>query len=525
MDQLDVIEKREEHLWFVALLVLFLLAVGLFTLDYLGGAAPGRGPLASVMDNTITRSALLLVVLLICGYFQEKVVSLRRDNRELVRTLRANQEHLEKKSRQLVKWGELSHALITNFELQRLLDLIVTTAKEVTGADRASLLLLEDNQQELRVAAAAGIDHEELIGRKVKVGESIAGWVTAEGEPVLLSSTNPDPRLAGWMRRREEIPWAIAVPLRIQQRVAGTLNVSRGEGGQGFTQEDVRSLMLFADQGALAIERAELYRDSQAQLERLLNMLEELERTQAQLVQSEKLASIGLLAGGVAHEINNPLMVILGKVELAMMSEQLDPVTQADLDTIREETVRIAGIVRNLLQFSRESSNVSFELLDINQVMERTLALTEHQMGLDNIVVIRRLEEHLPQIRGNAGQLQQVFTNLIVNAGHAMPHGGTLTITTAEAGPGQVLIEFIDTGIGIAPENLGKIFDPFFTTKDEGHGTGLGLAVSYGIIQNHGGCIGVTSRLGEGACFTIQLPTTEAVPAAEVPPAKEALTV
>ena len=524
MDQLDAIEKREEQLWFIVLFVLFLLAVGLFGLDYLGGAS-GRGPLAMLMDNTITRSALLMVVLLICGYFQEKIVSLRRENRELIHTLRANQEHLERKTSQLVRWGELSHALITNFELQRLLDLIVATAKDVTGADRASLLLFEDNQQELRVAAAAGNGHDELVGHKVKVGESIAGWVATEGEPVLLSSANPDPRLAGWMKRRNEIPWAIAVPLRIQQRTAGTLNVSRDEAGQGFTQEDVRSLTLFADQAALAIERAELYRDSQAQLERLLNMLEELERTQAQLVQSEKLASIGLLAGGVAHEINNPLMVILGKVELALMTEQIDEVIRTDLETVRQETVRIAGIVRNLLAFSRDSSNVSFEPLMVNQVIERTLVLVQHQMELDNIYINKRFQEPLPKVRGNVGQLQQVFTNLIVNAGHAMRKGGTLTITTAEGGPGQVIIEFTDTGCGIAPENLGKIFDPFFTTKDEGHGTGLGLAVSYGIVQNHGGTIGVTSKLGEGSCFTIQLPTLAAEPEAAEQPAEEALTV
>lgn len=508
MNRLARIERREDHLWFVALLLVFFLAVALFVIDYVSPAQRPRS-LTQVFDNQVTRSALLVMVLLICGYFQERIWSLRRDNRELFETLESSRSALEKKNRQLVRWGELSHALIANCELQRLLELIVATALEVTGSERASVLLLDDNHEDLRVAAAAGPNSEEMVGRTVRVGESIAGWVATECEPLVLDSGSPDPRVAGWMNRRQEIPWAMSVPLRVQQRVVGTLNVSRVEEKTSFGQEDIRALSLFADQAALAMERAQLYRESQAQLERLLNMVEELERTQAQLVQSEKLASVGLLAGGIAHEINNPLTVILGRAEMMLLEEGIPDNLHGDLEIIRIETARIAEIVRNLLVFSRDSANIALEPLDVSEVIRRSLALVEHQFELDEIEIVKDLSPDLPHIRANRGQLEQVITNLFINAMQAMTEGGTLTVRTFCAGPSEVGVEVTDTGCGIPQDALGKIFEPFFTTKSEGQGTGLGLAVAYGIIQRHGGQIGVDSKEGEGAQFTITLPALD----------------
>jgi len=492
VNRLDRIERREDHLWFIALLMVFFLAVALFVIDYVSPHGERPRSLAQVFDNDVTRSALLVMVLLVCGYFQERIWSLRRDNRELFETLESNRRALEKKNRQLVRWGELSHALIANCELQRLLELIVATALEVTGSERASVLLLDDNHENLRVAAAAGPNSEEMVGQTVRVGESIAGWVAT-----------------GWMNRRREIPWAMSVPLRVQQRVVGTLNVSRVEQKTSFGQEDIRALSLFADQAALAIERAQLYRESQAQLERLLNMVEQLERTQAQLVQSEKLASVGLLAGGVAHEINNPLTVILGRAEMMLLEEGIPHKLHSDLEIIRSETARIAEIVRNLLVFSRDSANAAHEPLDISEVIRRSLVLLEHLFELDDVKVVKDLAPDLPQVRANRGQLEQVMTNLFINAMQAMTEGGTLTVRSFCAGPSEVGIEVTDTGRGIPQEALGKVFEPFFTTKAEGQGTGLGLVVAYGIIQRHGGQIGVDSKEGEGTQFTITLPALD----------------
>jgi two-component system NtrC family sensor kinase len=223
-------------------------------------------------------------------------------------------------------------------------------------------------------------------------------------------------------------------------------------------------------------------------------------------VHSEKLASLGVLAGGVAHEINNPLMVILGRTELMLMNQDLADVMKKDLETICNETQRIGNIVQNLLAFARKSRQEKIEPVQINDVLLRTLMLSEHQLTVGNVKVIKELDSSLPRIEANAGQLQQVFMNLLINAHHAMPEGGDLVVRTGQVPDERVFIEIGDTGSGIAEEDVNRIFDPFFTTKEEGKGTGLGLAVSRNIIEGHGGEIGVQSATGVGTTFRVILP-------------------
>jgi two-component system NtrC family sensor kinase len=189
-----------------------------------------------------------------------------------------------------------------------------------------------------------------------------------------------------------------------------------------------------------------------------------------------------------------------------------------NLETICNETERIARIVQNLLTFSRKSRQEKIERVKVNEVLQRTLMLSEHQLTVGNVKVMKELDANLPEIDANSGQLQQVFMNLIINAHHAMPDGGELTFRTGtipEVGAGLredrpsgdgIFIEIADTGAGIAPEHINRIFDPFFTTKEEGKGTGLGLAVSRNIIESHGGDIGVRSAVGLGTTFRVILP-------------------
>jgi two-component system NtrC family sensor kinase len=344
----------------------------------------------------------------------------------------------------------------------------------------------------------------------VRLGEGIAGRVALTGKPLLLRRGEGQPALRPLRRREDEISSAIAVPLRIEEHIVGALNVNESNRAAEFTEEDLRALTLFADQAALALEKAQLYRDSQRQLEKLLAVLDELSRTQAQLVHSEKLASMGVLAGGVAHEINNPLMVILGRTELTLMEEELPGELRRNLETIRVETERIGEIVQGLLTFSRKSRQEKIETVDLNEVLERTLLLSEHQLTLGNVQVVKELDPELAAIQVNPGQLQQVFMNLIINAHHAMPNGGQLTVRTGPVPQHRIFIEIEDTGCGIAESDLNRVFDPFFTTKEEGKGTGLGLSVSRNIIENHGGLIGVESTVGLGTLFRVVLP--------EVPP-------
>jgi PAS domain S-box-containing protein len=225
---------------------------------------------------------------------------------------------------------------------------------------------------------------------------------------------------------------------------------------------------------------------------------------EAQLQQSDKLSSIGLLAAGVAHEVNTPLAGISSYSQMLMQQiPENDPRRQL-LEKIHRQTSRASSIVNNLLNFSRVTE-ARYAPVDLNRVIDDTIQLLEAQLRNTEIEVVRSYAYELPPAFGDGPKLQQVLMNLILNARDAMPQGGRLEIST-EADEDSVVIEIRDTGLGIAPEHLAKIYDPFFTTKQIGKGTGLGLAVSYGIISDHGGHIAVESNLGEGTRFQITLP-------------------
>jgi len=223
-----------------------------------------------------------------------------------------------------------------------------------------------------------------------------------------------------------------------------------------------------------------------------------------QLVQTEKLTSLGLLAAGVAHEVNTPLAVISNYIQ--MLAKQLpenDPRHKLT-DKIVNQTFRASEIVNNLLSFSR-TGGAGFKEVNLNQVIEETLTLVAHPFRAANVQVVKNLEGDLPAVLGSTNRLQQVFLNLFLNAKDAMPSGGMLEVRSA-ANNGSVEIEVADTGMGIQRENLARVFDPFFTTKATGRGTGLGLSVSYGIIKEHAGKIEVRSTPGKGTSFRLEFP-------------------
>jgi PAS domain S-box-containing protein len=229
---------------------------------------------------------------------------------------------------------------------------------------------------------------------------------------------------------------------------------------------------------------------------------------ETQLAQADKLSSIGLLAAGVAHEINTPLAVISSYAQMLTKQlkgdERLGPV----LEKITQQSFRAAEIANGLLNFSR-TSTTEFRQTNLNQVIRDTLSLLEHQFKTAKVDVVLSLTEDLPSINGNPGKLQQVFLNLLLNAKEAMPNGGSLRVVTQVNGHVEALIT--DSGTGIAPEHMKRIYDPFFTTKTtpkpgDRRGTGLGLSVSYGIIQEHAGKIHVESEVGAGTTFHLEFP-------------------
>ncbi|MCK4384799.1 MAG: HAMP domain-containing protein [candidate division Zixibacteria bacterium] len=250
-------------------------------------------------------------------------------------------------------------------------------------------------------------------------------------------------------------------------------------------------------------------------------MIVDLKKSREQLLQQEKLACVGQLAAGVAHELNNPLSGILGYSQFALekiTQKPLKELTEEDISTysqylkdMEQQSKRCKAIIQSLLKFSRASIKEDFEPTDVNSILKEIFTFVKHQLEKHKVKLEEGLSPSLPLIIGNVSQLQQVFTNLILNAIQAMPDGGKLTVLTKVSEDKKTLeISFADTGEGISKENLSKIFEPFFTTKKVGQGTGLGLSVSYGIVKDHGGDIQVENTEGKGTTFTVVLPVRSA---------------
>jgi two-component system, NtrC family, sensor kinase len=236
----------------------------------------------------------------------------------------------------------------------------------------------------------------------------------------------------------------------------------------------------------------------------LLDDITQRVRLEDQLVQTEKLTSLGLLAAGVAHEVNTPLAVISNYIQMLAKQIPADDPRQKTIERIVKQTFRASEIVNNLLNFSRTGAAEPVEV-DLNSVLEETLTLVQHPFKTASISVVRNYAEPLPVVLGSTTRLQQVFLNLFMNARDAMPSGGMLEVRTG-AHNGSVEVEVVDTGAGIPAEHIHRIFDPFFTTKATGRGTGLGLSVSYGIIKEHAGKVDVRSTPGKGTSFRLEFP-------------------
>ena len=318
--------------------------------------------------------------------------------------------------------------------------------------------------------------------------------------------------LAGPQENREfieEHDINLFLPLKCGSELVGLLLLGPKASGRSFSTSEIELLKQVGASAAAAIEKALLYQEVRLQLE-------ELKETQAQLLQSGRLASVGTLAAGVAHEVNNPNFAIAGMTELLLASPESHLKTAEALQyvtIISEMSDRITRVVQDMLVYSRNEQTPA--LVDLNQVAESTLRLTAHRLDGRGIRVRRAYDPNLIAPRAVANQLQQALMNLVLNAVDAMEPGQTLTLSTGMAN-GRAWISCADTGKGISRENMDRIFDAFFTTKPAGKGTGLGLHITHKIVQDSGGEIEVQSQEGEGSTFTIYLPAADA-PATDFP--------
>lgn len=401
----------------------------------------------------------------------------------------------EQRQRELAETlREVAGVLNSCLDSQQVLVLILDQLRRVVTFDNASIMLVVENR--LEIAAHRGLPN----GRLRQFCPSIEDLphvreVLESQRPRIIPDVQTDP---GWIHDPEDQStrcW-MGVPLLVKGRVLGLLNLGHRHPGF-YTGREAQIAQAFADQAALAIANARLYADLQQRLD-------ELQRTQAQLVQSAKMAAVGELAAGVAHELNNPLTSILGFAELVSRNIKADDPIRGDLQVISDEARRARDIVRGLLDFSQQANAIQ-EKADVNKVMQETIALVRQQLKNHHVQLMEGYARDLPPVMLSVNRMKQVFLNLITNALHAMPDGGTLAVTT-ERVEGEVAIRIADTGVGIPAENLPRIFEPFFTTRPVGQGTGLGLAVSLGIVREHGGRITVESEEGVGSRFTVWLP-------------------
>ncbi len=392
------------------------------------------------------------------------------------------------------KFNDITKAIFSTIKPEELLRITLDSVTSILKAEE-SLLALPDKEGRLRVAVSEGLEDEARLNSRLELCGRILPRLHGETKSVLLVDAPSKDKAFSDIRGIDGIKFALFLPLMEENKPAGLINLNRTEEGEYFTEDDLQRAKLFGSLVNLALRNSNLYR--------------QLQETQSQLIQAEKMSALGQLAGGLAHEINNPLSGILGLTQLVLENTKPDSQNFTDLKDIEKAVYRCKKIIVSLLSFARQEKT-RVEPVSVNEIIEETLTLCARQMELKNVRITKVFADGLPMINGDYQQLMQVFLNLFTNARDAMPEGGELTVETSllksPAGGELVMTAISDTGTGIKPEILNRVFDPFFTTKPVGKGTGLGLSVCLGIINRHNGTIRAHSRPGGGSTFTISLP-------------------
>jgi signal transduction histidine kinase/CheY-like chemotaxis protein len=394
----------------------------------------------------------------------------------------------------------VSHDASSTLELTEILRRTTRAMVRALGADTGGAWLQSEDGRFLPIVGyrvpkdlLQALDGESLLTLNPEASE----WRRV-AQPISSTDSQADRRFDRPLGRLIPHKSLLIQPMRWKGENIGGFVIVWLKEQHRFRPEELQLAEGIAQQAAVASENSRLY-------EGVKQQYAELQRTQAQLIQSTKLAAIGELAANIAHEINNPLTSVLGFA--SYLAEQVPhgrPMRE-ELDLIQEEAGRARDIVRDLLHFSRQREFVP-QITDLNQVLEQTLAMVRRQGAFDSITLREEYGSSLPPVEVDVPRIKQVFLNLINNAVYVMQErGGSLTIRSSCIGD-MVQVDVVDTGTGISPEHLGRIFEPFFTTKPEVSGTGLGLSVSLGIVESHGGTISVQSEVGVGSTFTVKLP-------------------
>lgn len=417
---------------------------------------------------------------------------------DAVMRIRRSERALRRRNQELAALVEISHMVTSSLDLDEVLRTTIKGIREILRVEAGSLVLVDAEADRLVFRTTFSPEQGWMSGRTIQPGEGIVGYVVQTGEPQLVNDVARDPHFSPEADEESGVVAhaILCVPLRIREQALGAIEVINKLDGE-FTDADLELLQAMAASVAVAVENANLYSE-------LAEFTSELERSQAQLIQAEKMAAIGRLAASLAHEINNPLQAIHNSLHLSL-HRGLDEEKRAQyLSMAQSEVQRLIEIVQRMLDFYRPSRGDAAPA-DINGIVENVLALAQKRLQHGEVRVHTHLSADLPLLPVVADQITQVFLNIIINAIEAMPSGGDLHLETRLAEDGEwALVSFRDTGVGMSPEQIANLFEPFYTTKADG--TGLGLAISYGIVERHGGTIEVSSRPGQGTTFVVKLP-------------------
>jgi two-component system NtrC family sensor kinase len=427
---------------------------------------------------------------------------------------------------------EISEAMVSMLSLSEIADRILVALTDTMGVERAVVMMVDDEGRTLRTMASRGEWEEETLSLEIPADHPIWKhlWMRREDLSRGDFDDEPDPETRDLCRDVfDTLEVELLVPILYGVDLLGVIAVGRKISGDGLVADDRMLLRTLANQSSIAIENAKAF-DEIAKLNETLEArveerTAELRDTQAQLVQAEKMKSLGQLVAGVAHELNNPIGFVHANLQLLdeyivklVEGQRSESDTERTREAItkllmrsREGTERVKKIVQDLRTFSR-MDQAELQDADLHEEIDRTLALMEPRFK--NAIRVERHYGDLPRVRCYPGQLNQVFLNVLMNACDALEKDGTITIRT-EPMAGGVRLVFQDDGPGIPEEVRGRIFDPFFTTKPVGVGTGLGLSLSHGIIERHGGRIAVEPAPEGGTVFTIELPLVAVAQEAE----------
>jgi two-component system NtrC family sensor kinase len=417
---------------------------------------------------------------------------------DAVMRIRRSEQALRRGNQELAALIEINRMVTSSLDLDEVLEATIRGIREILQVETGSLVLLDEETGKLVFHKTLSPGGGWVTGRTIEPGQGVVGYVVESGEPKLVNNVERDPHFSpevdeetGFTSRN-----ILCAPLTIRDQVIGAIEAINKLDG-AFTERDLELLQAMAASVAVAVDNANLYSE-------LADFAEELERSQAQLVQAEKMAAIGRLAASIAHEINNPLQAIHNSLHLGLHQGIQEDKRRDYLNMAQTEVQRLIEIVQRMLDFYRPSRGGAVPT-DINGLVGNVLALAHKRLQHGGVSVHTGLTSDLPSVPVVPDQITQVFLNIIINAIDAMPSGGDLWLETSSSEDGEwVQISFHDTGPGMSLEQIDHLFEPFYTTKADG--TGLGLAISYGIVERQGGVIEVASQPGQGATFTVKLP-------------------